>query len=102
MRNTLKSHWLFILLLPTLSVFYFWGLSKVPFHPDESTQLYMSADYEQITTKPFAMAWEENDSASSFTRYRLLDAPLTRYLLGFGRTLFSLPALPSDWDWSAS
>jgi len=74
----------------------------VPFHPDESTQLYMSADFEQIMTKPWQMAWEENDSASSITRYRLLDAPLTRYLLGFGRTLFSLPALPSDWDWSAS
>jgi len=102
MRDTLKSHLVFILLLLVLSVFYFRGLSMVPFHPDESTQLYMSADFEQIMTKPWQMAWEENDSASSITRYRLLDAPLTRYLLGFGRTLFSLPALPSDWDWSAS
>jgi hypothetical protein len=102
MRNTLKSHWIFILLLLTLSVFYFWGLSKVPFHPDESTQLYMSADFEQIITNPLAMAWEENEPISSISRYRLLDAPLTRYLLGFGRTVFSLPSLPSDWDWSAS
>jgi hypothetical protein len=102
MRNTLKSHWIFILLLLTLSVYYFWGLSKVPFHPDESTQLYMSADFEQIITYPLAMAWEENEPVSSVSRYRLLDAPLTRYLLGFGRNLFSLPPLASDWDWSAS
>lgn len=102
MRNTLKSHWIFILLLLTLSVFYFWGLSKVPFHPDESTQLYMSADFEQIITNPLAMAWQDNEPVSSVSRYRLLDAPLTRYLLGFGRTLFSLPPLASDWDWSAS
>ena len=74
----------------------------MPFHPDESTQLYMSADFEQILTNPLIMAWEENDSVSNITRYRLLDAPLTRYLLGFGRTLFSIPPPPSDWDWSAS
>lgn len=102
MRNTLKSHWIFILLLLTLSVFYFWGLSKVPFHPDESTQLYMSADFEKLITNPLAMAWEDTEPVSSISRYRLLDAPLTRYLLGIGRTVFSLPSLPSDWDWSAS
>ena len=62
----------------------------------------MSADFEQIVTNPLIMAWEENDPVSSITRYRLLDAPLTRYLLGFGRTLFSMPSPPSDWDWSAS
>ena len=102
MRNILKTHWLFILLLLILSAFYFWGISKVPFHPDESTQLYMSADFEQLTTNPLAMAWVDNEPISSVSRYRLLDAPLTRYLLGFGRTLFSLQPLPSDWDWSAS
>ena len=34
--------------------------------------------------------------------YRELDAPLTKYLLGFGRSLAGLPALPVDWDWSLS
>jgi 4-amino-4-deoxy-L-arabinose transferase-like glycosyltransferase len=30
----------------------------------------------------------------------LVDAPLTKYLLGLGRSLAGLPALPADWDWS--
>ncbi len=34
--------------------------------------------------------------------YRELDAPLARDLIGIGRTIAGLPALPVDWDWSKS
>lgn len=46
------------------------------------------------------MSWDSTQAISPRLNYRLLDAPLTRYILGFGRTLRGLPALPTDWDWS--
>lgn len=79
--------------------YYLWGVSRVPFHPDESTQLFMSADFDRLLADPTSMAWEP-DATSTISRYRSLDAPLTRYLLGMGRTLFSLSALSTDWNWS--
>jgi 4-amino-4-deoxy-L-arabinose transferase-like glycosyltransferase len=102
MRDMLKKHWFFILLLTSLSAFYFWGINKVPFHPDESTQLYMSADFEHIISNPLAMAWEDHKPLTDVFRYRLIDAPLTRYLIGFWSALFSRSPLASDWDWSAT
>jgi len=35
-------------------------------------------------------------------RYRMIDAPLTRSLIGFSQVLFSVPPLEEDWDWSNS
>jgi hypothetical protein len=34
--------------------------------------------------------------------YRLIDAPLTRYLIGFGLSITGLDPLPADWNWSFS
>lgn len=102
MFTAIRSHWLFILLLIVLSAFYLWGVVKVPFHPDESTYIFMSADFERILTDPLSMVWENEDPLSDVFRYRLIDAPLTRYLLGLGRALIGLPAPAVDWDWSAS
>jgi 4-amino-4-deoxy-L-arabinose transferase-like glycosyltransferase len=33
-------------------------------------------------------------------RYRLIDAPLVRDMIGFGRSLVGLSPLPVDWNWS--
>lgn len=99
MRNIFRHHWFFLLLLVPMIGYYFWGVSKVPFHPDESTQLFMSADFDRLFTDPTSMAWLP-DTSSPISRYRSLDAPLTRYLLGMGRTLYSLPAPTTDWNWS--
>jgi len=96
-----------ILYLPLLGLaafilvilFQFWDVNSIPFHPDESTQLYMSSDFQKLLHSPGQLAWTpENPDPRAI--YRLLDAPLSRYLIGFGLSLSHLPPLPADWDWS--
>ena len=36
---------------------------------------------------------------SAEVRYRAIDAPLTRYMIGISRFIFNAPNLASDWDW---
>jgi 4-amino-4-deoxy-L-arabinose transferase-like glycosyltransferase len=82
-----------------------WGVPGVPFHPDESTYLYMSRDFDLLFRQgnPAAVTWQAANQAQDVIRYRLLDGPLTHYLPGVGRLLAGYPqALPHDWDWSAS
>jgi len=92
--------WFFITLIGLITGFYIWGINLVPFHPDESTYLFMSSDYDLLIHNPFAMAWKPELEGDQRQQYRELDAPLTRYILGFGRSLVNIPALPVDWDWS--
>lgn len=80
------------------TVFFFAGVSRVPFHPDEATQIYMSADFDTWLSHPGSLGWQPS-SLDPRQAYRLLDAPLARYLIGAGRSLAGLPALPLDWDW---
>ncbi len=87
------------LLIAVLSAFALWGAARVPFHPDESTQLFTSADFDLLFTRPRTLGWQAGRDEDLRQRYRLLDAPLTRYLLGLGRTLSGQPPLPVDWDW---
>lgn len=94
------AHWPFFLLLVVLTSLALWGVERIPFHPDESTQLFMSFDFELWFSNPQAMAWEPARSGDLRQHYRLLDAPLPRYFLGLGRSIARLPALPADWDWS--
>jgi hypothetical protein len=93
---------LFVLLLCGTSIFYIAGVGKVPFHPDESTFLYMSGEFERATSNPFDLAWDKSASLTPVMRYRMIDAPQTRYLVGFSLAIFELPALENDWDWSIS
>jgi 4-amino-4-deoxy-L-arabinose transferase-like glycosyltransferase len=90
------------LLIASLSIFYLSGLSSVPFHPDEATYLFMSADFERMLTDPASLSWDPARSGDSRQNYRLLDAPLTRLMPGLGRSLAGLPPLPADWNWSLS
>lgn len=87
-------------LLVLLTAFALWGIGEVPFHPDESTYLYMSSDYDQLLSNPLSMAWTPDQAGDRRAHFRLVDAPLVRYLLGLGRSLAGLPALPANWDWS--
>lgn len=77
-------------------------LPQIPFHPDESTQLYMSTDLDIILSDPLSLVWEKEKQADIHQHYRELDAPLTRYIIGLGRKIFNIPPLISDWNWSAS
>lgn len=94
-----RSFWLVLLILGLLSVFTLSGILQVPFHPDESTQLYMSRDFELLFSHPSELFWNP-DRANIEQHYRLIDAPLTRYWIGFIRQFGGLSSLPSDWNWS--
>jgi len=102
MISILHRHWVFILLLCVISVLYLLGTPAVPFHPDESTFLFMSAEIERTTSNPLESAWDSSNSLTPIMRYRMIDAPFTRYLIGAGRSFANIPALEADWDWSAS
>jgi hypothetical protein len=91
---------IFIILWILLSVFSIWGLPTVPFHPDESTQLFMSSDLEELLKNPSALIWTPDNRYDRKLHYREIDAPLTRYVLDIGRSIFGLSSLQVDWDWS--
>jgi len=106
LANWLKTHphsfnnilvGIFVILASCL---YFAGLAQVPFHPDESTQIFMSADVDYLFSDPAALLWKPNASNDVRQNYRELDSPLTRDLIGIGRKIVGLPATPLDWDWS--
>jgi len=78
---------------------YFAGVILVPFHPDESTQIYMSADTSQ---HPFDLVYNPPMEMSDRLRYRLLDSPITRTLIGWGLTLQGKHSIPTDWNWSTT
>ncbi|MCC6148290.1 MAG: hypothetical protein IT308_12075 [Anaerolineaceae bacterium] len=61
----------------------------------------MSRDIDLFSQHPSFLFWHENVSSDPAQNYRLLDAPLTRYLIGIGRRIAGgqLPT-PEDWDWS--
>ncbi len=75
---------------------------QVPFHPDESTQIFMSSDVETIFSNVRALFWSPDLPPDSRMDYRLLDAPIPRYLIGLGRLLTHQSPLPVDWNWSLS
>jgi hypothetical protein len=103
MKIKLSHSHLLILFILAASVIYWAGLPAVPFHPDESTQIFMSSDVELFFTRPADLFWREEARDDVRQRYRELDAPLTRYLIGIGRfVLGGQPPLPVDWDWTSS
>ncbi|NPV76880.1 MAG: hypothetical protein HPY59_10965 [Anaerolineae bacterium] len=63
----------------------------------------MSRDLDLFFSQPSRLFWREDNTQDSAQRYRLLDAPLTRYLIGIGRKINGAqPAPTADWDWSKS
>ncbi len=89
-----------LFLTTLISLIYWNGTISVPFHPDESTQIFMSGDTELFIQNPFNLAWSASKNGDPRQVYRLLDAPLTRDLIGAGRILSNLPPLAVDWNWS--
>jgi len=75
----------------------------VPFHPDESTYLFMSGDANWIITNPSKLFFRNNPPDGGLKQYyRLVDPPLTRYFIGVGRSIAGKQALETDWDWTKS
>ena len=100
MINRLKKDWVIHILCLFLTMFYLWGMNLVPFHPDESTQIFMSQDSFDFIKDPLSLSYSPGAELTSKINYRAIDMPLTRYLIGFTRFATSSPGLHSDWDWS--
>jgi len=77
-------------------------VESVPFHPDESSLLYQSRDFESVLTEPLSLAWDSSNPDDYDQTYRALNAPLTKYILGMGRRLagYNADTVSTDWDWS--
>jgi hypothetical protein len=101
-RGITLADGLFCLLLLLSGVAYFTALPAVPFHPDETTQIFMSADLGTLLTHPAELLWRPRPTDPLRQTYRELDAPLSRYLIGLGRWIGGSAGLTMDWDWGAS
>lgn len=102
MRTRFRSLPFFLIVLSLLTGGYLIGVAGVPFHPDESTYLYMSADLETFFQSPTALFWRPESTGDVHQQYRRLNPPLVHALIGISRTAAGLPALPVDWDWTKS
>jgi 4-amino-4-deoxy-L-arabinose transferase-like glycosyltransferase len=102
MCQRIKQEWPFIVIVLLLCLLYFSGIKSVPFHPDESTQIYMSKDLSILLSNPSSISYTRNQPMSPEVAYRALDAPITRYIIGLGRFIFNIPELQADWDWGSS
>jgi hypothetical protein len=100
MKNQLPQKIAILGFIGLISIGYFLGLSGVPFHPDEQTYLFMSGDVERFFRNPSQLFWNPAHSADLRQKYRLRDAPLSRWLIGIGRQIARKPAPQVDWDWS--
>lgn len=89
-----------LLAVLVISLFYIFGAASVPFHPDEATQIFMSSDVKNFFQNPSQLFWQPGAELDPRQRYRELDAPLTRTLIGLGLWVTHTPGLETDWDWS--
>jgi hypothetical protein len=90
----------FLAVLTLITAFYLSGVAGVPFHPDESTQMFTSGDVELFFQRPDNLFWRVENENDLRQLYRELDAPLTHFVIAAGRWFAGAAALPVDWDWS--
>jgi hypothetical protein len=84
-------------------VFLLTTLGSVPFHPDESTYIYMSRDLDRILAGgPCAVCWKPGNESDPLQVQRERDAPLDRYTIGLARIVSGLRSTSVDWNWSLS
>jgi len=102
MIENFKNEWQIHIMCLLLAFFYLWGISLVPFHPDESTQIFMSQDLFDFKKDPLSLSYSPDTELVGKTIYHAIDMPLTRYLIGIARSVTNTPGLSSDWNWSLS
>ena len=83
-----------------ISLLYFITLSTVPFHPDETTDLYMSENFDILFSNPLSIPYHQGQVIDSKTHYRLMDPPMISLYLGLARSITNSPPVTKDWDWT--
>lgn len=90
------------LIIILFSVFFLAGVKDVPFHPDESTYIFMSDDVTILLNDPQSVFWQPGQIDDLRQHYRKLDPPTSRNMIALSRYLTGQPSLAADWDWSLS
>ncbi len=107
MKNkTLGSKWLLLLdalLLALLACYVLVGVKKVPFHGDESTIIWMSADYDTVVLKGdiSAVAYSPPPRRTTEQHLRILNGTWTRWTMGIAWSSagFHWTDLNDQWVW---
>jgi len=102
MKSYITTNLIAILLILFLSIFYISGIQSVPFHPDESTQIYMSSDLKALLRDPSELFWSEENIGTEKQIYHTIDAPITRYVIGLMRLISKSNTIQNDWNWGSS
>jgi 4-amino-4-deoxy-L-arabinose transferase-like glycosyltransferase len=85
-------------------VLYSVTLDSVPFHPDESSWIYMSRDFDALLRRDVGrLVWWSGQAPDGDVGFRLLDAPLAKYQIGLARWVSGYRReLIGNWDWRRS
>ena len=101
MKPRTLSTLIFCACLALYTVAFLGGVASVPYHPDESSYLFMSDELEPMLTHPSSLYWSERPADGKRQSLRLLNPPLIHIVVELGRRAAGLDPLPVDWNWSA-
>lgn len=94
-----------ILLLLALSAYILAGVPGVPFHADESTQIFMSRDFAYLflTGQVERLRYSDPPLSAQEQDLRLLNGVVNKYTIGLAWHLagFTPSDLNEQWDWGA-
>jgi 4-amino-4-deoxy-L-arabinose transferase-like glycosyltransferase len=92
-----------LLWVAVLAAYIVAGVRLVPFHGDESTQIYMSRDYDyQFRQNEWSLVrYSPTPISPTEQQLRLLNGTLYKYLVGLGRHIVGIETTNEQWDWGA-
>ena len=95
--------WADALWLGLLAVYVLAGAALVPFHGDESTQIYMGRDYYYLTEADLSKILYDHNESGSLTeqQLRLINGTVAKTIYGWIAVSQGLPLdeLNEQWDW---
>lgn len=102
MKKYLKTDLAFLIFLLFYTSLFVSGISGVPFHPDEATQIHNSRELMTYLTEPRSLAWDGELPVTEDLRFRMIDAPMPRYTIGLIRLFTNHEPPSAHWDWGKS
>jgi 4-amino-4-deoxy-L-arabinose transferase-like glycosyltransferase len=86
------------------SCLYLASVEQVPFHPDESLWIHMSADFDSLAHMDVQrLVWLHGRPLTEEIALRLMNAPLAKYVIGAGRHVSGHgDNRTANWDWALS